>query len=306
LVCSEAGKAALSMKLREYLACDKIMTEYSSQLDQDQRKDIADRKRMSGDAAKEQLIHAYNTVVKCERDVLRTQEIGTFATDFAAQITVKTLSELHENGVVLRKIGLNIINRNGLMPTIEKPVKVNELYEAFLRFDDKPMILNVDAVKDTVNRYCEEGMWNVGTGDPEHFSRIYHNETIPFLNPQEDGYWLLDPSVMPKPAGGGAGPSPEPGPTPTPGPAPTPGPEPAPTPATKTYKRVTISGSVPIENYSQLFSSFVNTLKNNHLKIEVKFTASNNPTNPLTDNSPIVKSVKESASQLGLEFEVEE
>ena len=305
LVCSEAGKAALSMKLREYLACDKIMTEYSSQLDQDQRKDIADRKRMSGDAAKEQLLHAYNTVVKCERDVLRTQEIGTFATDFAAQITVKTLSELHENGVVLRKIGLNIINRNGLMPTIEKPVKVNELYEAFLRFDDKPMILNVDAVKDTVNRYCEEGMWNVGTGEPEHFSRIYHNETIPFLNPQEDGYWLLDPSVMPKPAGGGAGPSPEPGPTPTPGPAPTPGPEPAPTPATKTYKRVTISGSVPIENYSQLFSSFVNTLKNNHLKIEVKFTASNNPTNPLTDNSPIVKSVKESASQLGLEFEAE-
>jgi hypothetical protein len=223
LVCSEAGKAALSMKLREYLACDKIMTEYSSQLDQDQRKDIADRKRMSGDAAKEQLIHAYNTVVKCERDTLRTQEISTFATDFAAQITVKTLSELHENGVVLRKIGLNIINRNGLMPTIEKPVKVNELYEAFLRFDDKPMILNVDAVKDTVNRYCEEGMWNVGTGDPEHFSRIYHNETIPFLNPQEDGYWLLDSSVMPKPAGGGAGPSPEPGPTPTPGPAPTPG-----------------------------------------------------------------------------------
>ena len=306
LVCSEAGKAALSMKLREYLACDKIMTEYSSQLDQDQRKDIADRKRMSGDAAKEQLIHAYNTVVKCERDTLRTQEISTFATDFAAQITVKTLSELHENGIVLRKIGLNIINRNGLMPTIEKPVKVNELYEAFLRFDDKPMILNVDAVKDTVNRYCEEGMWNVGTGDPEHFSRIYHNETIPFLNPQEDGYWLLDSSVMPKPAGGGAGPSPEPGPTPTPGPAPTPGPEPAPTPATKTYKRVTISGSVPIENYSQLFSSFVNTLKNNHLKIEVKFTASNNPTNPLTDNSPIVKSVKESASQLGLIFETEE
>ena len=136
------------------------------------------------------------------------------------------------------------------------------------------MILNAEAITDTVNRYCEEGIW------------------------------LLDPSVMPKPAGGG-NPTPEP---PTPGPTPTPDPEPGPepTPATKIYKKVTISGSVPIENYNQLFSSFVNTLKNNHLKIEVKFTASNNPTNPLTDNSPIVKSVKESASQLGLEFEVEE
>ena len=38
----------------------------------------------------------------------------------------------------------------------------------------------------------------------------------------------------------------------------------------------------------------------------VKFTANNNPTNPMTDNSPIIKSVKESTSQLGLEFEIEE
>ncbi len=305
LISSEAGKATLSTKLREFLACDKIITEYSSQLDADQRKDVADRKKLSADAAKEQLIHAYNTVVKCERDVLRTQEISTFASDFAAQIVVNTLKELHENGIVLRRIGLNIIDRNGLMPTVEKPVKVNDLFEAFLRFDDKPMILNAEAITDTVNRYCEEGMWNVGTGAGDPYARIYHNERVAFLNPQEEGYWLLDPSVMPKPAGGGGGPTPEP---PTPGPTPTPGPVPGPepTPETKIYKKVTISGNVPIENYSQLFSSFVNTLKNNHLKIEVKFMASNNSTSPLAENSPIVKSVKESASQLGLNFEVEE
>ena len=302
LVCSEAGKAALSMKLREYLACNKIISEYSSQLDADQRKDVADRKKQSGDAAKEQLIHAYNTVVKCERDDLKTIEIRSFATEMAVQISVNTLQELNDNGWVLRRIGLNVINRNGLMPTVEKPVKVNDVYEAFLRFDDKPMILNAEAITDTVNRYCEEGMWNVGTGAGEPYSRIYHNEHVTFLNPQDDGYWLLDPSVMPKPAGGQ--PTPTPGPTSVP--TPTPPSNPTPTPSTKTYKKVTISGSVPIENYSQLFSSFVNTLRNNHLKIEVSFTASNSPASPLTDNSPIVKSVKESASQLGLNFEVEE
>ena len=303
LLCSEAGKASLSMKLREYLACDKIIKEYGGQLDPEQKKDVADRKKLSADAAKEQLIHAYNTVVKCERDTLKTQEINSFASEFAAQISINTLQELHDTGWVLRKIGLNVINRNGLMPTVEKPVKVNDVYEAFLRFDDKPMILNAEAITDTVNRYCDEGMWNVGTGAGEPYSRIYHNEKVTFLNPQDEGYWLLDPSVMPKPAGG-AGPTPEP----TPGPSPTPSPEPnpEPTPTTKTYKKVTISGSVPIENYSQLFSSFVNTLKNNHLKIEVKFTASNNSTSPLAENSPIVKSVKESASQLGLNFETEE
>ena len=302
LLCSEAGRAALSMKLREYLACDKIITEYGSQLDADQKKDVLERKRQSGQSANEQLIHAYNTVVKCVRDDLQIQEIITFASEFAPQLTVNVLNELRENGMVLRRIGLNIINRNGLMPTVEKPVKVNDLYEAFLRFDDKPMILNTDAITDTVNKYCEEGMWNVGTGAGEPYSRIYHQERVTFLNPLEDGYWLLDPSVMPKPAGGEK-PTPEP---PTPGPTPDPEPGPDPTPATKTYREVTISGSVPIENYSQLFSSFVNTLKNNHLKIEVKFTASTNEANPLTENSPIVKSVKESASQLGLNFEVEE
>ena len=169
------------------------------------------------------------------------------------------------------------------------------------------MILNADAVKDTVNRYCDEGLWNVGTGEADRYSRIYHNETVPFLNPQEDGYWLLDPSVMPKPAGGpGTEPTPTPGSVPGTPPSAGPSPEPTPTPVTKTYKKLSISGSVPMENYSQLFSSFVNTLKNNNLKIEVKFTASNNATSPLTDNSPLVKSVKESASQLGLNFEVEE
>ena len=285
------------------MACDKINKEYGGQLDPEQRKDVLDRKKLSGDAAKEQLIHAYNNVVKCVRDDLQTLEVSSFTSEFAAQLSVNTLQELHDNSWVLRRIGLNIINRNNLMPTVEKPVKVNDLYEAFLRFDDKPMILNAETITDTVNRYCEEGMWNVGTGAGEPYSRIYHNEHVTFLNPQEDGYWLLDPSVMPKPAGGG-----ETDPQPTPGPSPTPSPEPGPepTPAAKTYKKVIVSGSVPIENYSQLFSSFVNTLKNNHLKIEVKFTASNSSTSPLADNSPIVKSVKESASQLGLEFDVEE
>jgi hypothetical protein len=77
-------------------------------------------------------------------------------------------------------------------------------------------------------------------------------------------------------------------------------------PETKTYQKVVISGQVPLENYAQLFTSFVQTLRNNNLKIEVKFTAKTTGANPLTENSATVKSVKESASQLGLEFDVEE
>ena len=73
-----------------------------------------------------------------------------------------------------------------------------------------------------------------------------------------------------------------------------------------TYKKLTISGQIPLENYAQLFTSFVQTIRNNNLKIEIKFTAKNTSANPLTENSATVKSVKESASQLGLDFEAEE
>ena len=92
LLCSEAGRAALSMKLREFLACDKIITEYGSQLDADQKKDVLERKRQSGQSANEQLIHAYNTVVKCVRDDLQIQEIITSASEFAPQLTVNVLN----------------------------------------------------------------------------------------------------------------------------------------------------------------------------------------------------------------------
>lgn len=60
-----------------------------------------------------------------------------------------------------------------------------------------------------------------------------------------------------------------------------------------------------MENWTQLFPSFLTTLKKNNLKIEVKFTAKSTEQNPLTENSATFKSIKESASQLGLDFEVD-
>lgn len=67
-----------------------------------------------------------------------------------------------------------------------------------------------------------------------------------------------------------------------------------------TYKNIEISGNVAIENWPYMFSSFIMPLKNNGLKIEVKITAENCESYPLTDNSATVKNVVESARQLNL------
>ena len=117
----------------------------------------------------------------------------------------------------------------------------------------------------------------------------------------DDDVWIVDKNtVMPKPE------KPE-GPD-TPGTA-TPSPDaPGPDvpPAVKAFKRITVSGSVAVDQWNDLYSSFVQTLRDNGLRIEVKFTATSNNALPLTENSQIYKSVKESASQLGLNLTEEE
>ena len=64
LVCSEAGLSALSDKLKDYLACTKIIMEYSGRLEKDQNTEVQNRKREYETGVNEALIRAYNTVIK--------------------------------------------------------------------------------------------------------------------------------------------------------------------------------------------------------------------------------------------------
>ena len=302
LACSEMGRAELYTKLQDYLACVKIENEYSSQLERDQRDEVASRKRTATNAVDAAIIHAFNKVLKHQSlRGIEVYEMNEYASDFANQINNNLIHELQEEEWLLSRIGRNILSKNNLIPSVEIPIKVCDIYNAFLRFDDKPMLVGASAVSDTVLKFCTDGHYNVGVKDGDDYSRIYVRENIPFFSVDDESYWLLDKSVLPAPV-----------PTPTPG---VPQPEqPTPTPASsgdspseiKTYKSITISGRVPLENWAQLFPSFIQTLKNNNIQLEVKIKAKNNAINPLTDNSAVIKSVKESASQLGLVFDIEE
>ena len=248
--------------------------------------------------------------------------------DFSSQVRQNMMGELEQEEWILKSIGRAKLYGNNLLPEIERPINVQDLYETFLRFDDKPMIASRDAIRNTVNKYCQEGLFNVGGGIKGKYTKIYHNEEVPFmLECSWEDLWLLDPSIVMKPesstetasssaAGtefcggtscstgvfGGSGSSWGTSGNETTNPLNSDSSE----NEVKIYRKVTISGGVPIENWTQLFTSFVNTLKKNNLKIDIKFTAESTEQNPLTENSPTFKSIKESASQLGLDFEMEE
>ena len=71
----------------------------------------------------------------------------------------------------------------------------------------------------------------------------------------------------------------------------------------KELKQLTISGKVPLENYTQLFTSFIRPLAQNDIEIEVKIKAKSTANNPITENGQLHQVIKESAKQLGLKLE---
>lgn len=333
LVCSEAGRAALNAQLSDLLACNKILEEYAGRLENDQKQDIQSRKKEYERQVEAALIKAYNIVAKSSvKEGIEYYELKSYAMDFSSQIRQNMMSELEQEEWILNSIGRAKLSRSNLLPEVDSPINVHTLYETFLRFDDKPMIVGKEAIRATVNKYCREGLFNVGVGVDGKYSKIYHEEEISFFDEQNwEDLWLLDPSVLPQQQAGTATSSVSGGATAFGG-ATASSSSAASTGAESTsswgassnnvtgnstsdaangnevklYHKVTISGSVPMENWVQLFPSFITTLKKNDLQIDIKFTAKSTEQNPLTENSPTFKSIKESASQLGLDFKVEQ
>jgi hypothetical protein len=71
----------------------------------------------------------------------------------------------------------------------------------------------------------------------------------------------------------------------------------------KTFKSLTISGQVGLDNYSQIFTSFIVPLSKNNIEIEVKIKGKSTEVKPLTESSQEYKIIKESAKQLGLDLD---
>jgi hypothetical protein len=305
LVCSETGLSMLESKLLEYLACAKIQHEYNGQLEADQKKDLLQRKDTCEQQVEELLLKAYNIAIKYSAtNGVEAIELRNFGKNFYTNITENLINELNEEEWLINGIGLSTLKSNSLFPTIDTPIQLSELYEAFLRFDDKPMISGPEAIIQSIHKYCYNGEFNLAYGEPGKFERIYHKENVPFLNTEEPKYWLVDKSVQNKPK------------------------EVLPENSeqnnqndndkkdetvsiddketAKIFKSIKISGKIPVEQWTNLFSSFVVPLKNNNLEIEVSFKAKTNNLNLLDESSQVYKIVKESAKQLGLNLEEEQ
>lgn len=307
LLCSEIGIGKLQADVRDYLSCQKISTDYHSQLEKDQRDELKRRMEEASKAAEASLVAAYSIIVKYSvKNGIEKLIMKEFKDSFDRQVNEVVLKTLKDQGWLLDRVGMLTLKNNNLLPALETPVKAKDVYEAFIRFDDKPMITGIDAVQESLIKYCREGHFCIASGDGKNFTTYYLKEPVDYFDVKDDTYWLLDKSLKPvdpvveptatgtqtgetsgveepvvivNPTGGNGEPS--------------------------KLKSVTISGKVPFDQYQQIFTSFIMPLAHNNIEIEIKVKGRSTNAKPLTEASQEYKIVKESAKQLGLNFDEE-
>lgn len=307
LVCSEVGYTKLHNDIVEYLACSHIRDEYQSQLEADQKSDIKKKADEANQAIDRSLVNAYTTVAKnCVSKGIQTLPLKQFKDSIERQIDSNLFNTLIEEEWLLQKVGLNELRRNNLVPSANSSIKAKDAYEAFLRYDDKPMITGVSAIQDSLMRYCMDGEFAIAAGDPPSFTRVYYREQVIMFDATDPTYWLVDKSLykpeekgkLDKPAGEQPGTNVE---------------EEGGTAGDDTnqqkvkgFKEISITGKVALENWPQILQSFLLPLKDNHVSVNIEITAKATEATPISENTQNYKITKESASQLGLEFRAEE
>jgi len=227
---------------------------------------------------------------------------------------------VEEEEWVLRNVGTVTLQKVGLVPS-EDGTRVKDAIEAFLRYTDKPMIASRDAVLQGLRLACKEKLIGIGRGmGLGSLQKKWCGEDVA-LDPNEEGLWIIPPfeavptaadvhdgtgelptGVHPPrvgPPGGGGDQTTTGVPVgPMVGPA-----------AGRQIRKVTINGSVPLESWSEVFKCFVNPAVRLNLKLKrlgIDFEVEMPAGATLDENNATFKSMKESARQLGLNFETED
>lgn len=308
LICSEFGISKLTNDIAEYLASQKIQRDYHSQLDDGQRTEIKQRMEEASRQSDTSIIKGYSIVVKNSvKSGLQRIQLQQFQPSLDQQINSTLIQALrNEEWMLFESVGLSTFRKHNLLPAPASVIQVKEIYEAFLRFDDKPMILGSRTVAESLLRYCLSGDINIATGDGENFTTYYVKKEVPLFDVTDPIYWLVSDGRLPvqqPPENPPIGPGQPPGGEPQVPPLP-PGPGPVEPPPTRVIKAISVSGKVPLEQYTDLFQYFISpfAMTGNKLDIEVKFTIKSTEANPLDETKPQYKNAKEAAKQLGLEF----
>lgn len=101
---------------------------------------------------------AYSKVIKYGiKKGIELLALKQFKDSLDAQINQNMIHALKDEEWLLESVGLGTLKNNNLLPAAGNTVRIKDVYEAFLRFDDIPMIVGKEAITD-----CKESATQLG------------------------------------------------------------------------------------------------------------------------------------------------
>ena len=310
LTALDSASGRLQSDIRDYLACQKIMIDYGSTLERDQKDDLKKRMDDASKSTDSALVTTYSTISKYSvNNGCRNIIIKQFKDSIENQINSNVFDILKYEEWLLESVGSKILANHNLWPTPSKAISVKEIYEAFLRYDDKPMITGKEAINRSVLKFCANNEVCIAFGDGTNFSKYYLGNVPTIFDAQDEQFWLVDKSLKPeeKPANPGAGGDTSSGTGTGTGSGSGSGTGTG-DDEVRSFKSITISGEVDLDRYTELFAYFIApfVMTSNKVEIKVDFKVFSTAGNQLNESSAQYKSAKEAAKQLNLDFDTEE
>ena len=173
--------------------------EYRSQLEPDQWEDLKSKLSEATQKVDTHLVTTYVNLAKYSAmNGVQTIQVRNFKDRIDYQINSHIREALQNEEWLIDGVGHNTLRKNNLLPTKETPIQVKKVYEAFLRYDDKPLVSTTARLCESLVRYCQNGLYAIGVGDAGAYSNVYYKEVPPFFDVEDETYWLVDPSEYAK------------------------------------------------------------------------------------------------------------
>jgi hypothetical protein len=313
LAATSKGIGKLRQSHRDQAALKGVQKDYGTQLTDEQKEELKKRIEGAEKAATEALGPAYTVALRVNGQNVDFVSLPDARNNFIEHLDYLWSILVEDEEWILRRIGSVTLQKTGLIPETGG-TRIKDAIDAFLRFTDKPMIASKDAVISGFTQACKDGLIGIGYGpNITSLQTRFCRQTIS-IDANEDGLWIIPP-FEPAPgeiATGGT--TDGPGGTEVP-PAGVTG-ETIKTPGVEDKKvkktavhQITIAGSVPVENWAELFRCFIGPAARMQLKkldLSFQFKMEARADNPLSPDDQSLKAMREAAKQLGLKFEIDE
>lgn len=307
LAATNRGAGKLRQAYRERAALQGVRKDYGDQLEPEPLHDLNKRLEVAERGVNEAFGPAYTVLLRMRGTELEVAPLSDARPSFQEHLGYAWTTLVEDEEWILRKVGSVTLQKTGLALT-EGGIRVKDAVDTFLRFTDKPMIASKESVTTSLAQACKDGVIGIGRGATvTNLQSRYCKEDIG-LDASEEGLWIIPPFEKVVAPTGEVTYETET----TSGPVHVrerPDVTPSEAKTVRRIQRLHIKGTVAVENWGELFRSFISpgtrlNLKRQTLSVDFDFQFPDSSAATADDAS--IKGMKEAARQLGLTLEIKE